>query len=1210
MKIKGSGIFFRTMAVLISVLILSAQLMISETYPVLAAGTAVFEGTTKDQYGNNNLRLCSTEKKTIRLVPGDKDHYFKLVSKGQTGKLNVATKTSTDSAGRSVLEVTVNSKNSEKFTDFLQADLYSSTDNSAEIYGISVDVHTSHSFSIKTNKDGSLSYDTNECSHCGKLQFYASAKRASMYANKGESFVIDGVVSGGSGSYGFTFSYDFYGEDSEEQVIVSDKYSERGISITQSNIASGKTRFAVKFAPSLPGTYENFQILVKDKSSNQNKLLEMGSFLLSVKLSNRSTINKTEITQGGTVRLTGKSSDGAGETVYYFYYKRESADKFTEINKKSVTDEYVDFKPEGSGKYTLKVTAKDLSRTEVSKTFGLTVFGLYKNTSVLEKSSIKIQSYAKLKVSVSGGAGGDTCTYSYKHDEDSTWTDGGSAAVGSTVSFRPTKIGLYTVRINAKDRKGSTSEKSLSLYVISQMKNASSVSAQKLYIGDKLLIKASATGGFKPYTFVMTGKDKSTGIETTILPQNGNTAEVTSSKAGVFTYKVTAKDSDGQTDTKSFDVEYFKKFTASASLSKNEVYLGNSININTTASYGAAPYKYTYFQKKYGSSDWVAITADNTSKAVFKALSAGKYRIKAVATDSIGTSIEVVKDLVVIAPLKNTSEINQQQMIAGVPATIKGSASGGVMPYKFEFYYKRSSNEKWLPLQADSDNDTVAHFKPEGNTFYDVRVIVTDKNGRTDEKVIRIESTAALRNISTISSSATAVDGVITIFAAASGGTMKNYRYSYYYRTGGSERWTSIGSEFTTVSQKSFSPKSSGQYEIKTVVKDSSEKTAEKIFTLNVEPSVVNNSTISAQETSVGDPVKLRGLAKYGYGEYKYAFYYCKSGTSDWNVIGTEFMHEDSAEITLEKGNYKIAAVVIDSTNKPVSKTFTLRVTDELYNRSTLRASRLYTGGSAEIRGKAVGGSGSYTFGYFYRRADTEKWYGLKPASEGTERVLFSPKSAARFEIKVIATDSKGKTSEKYFNLETAKPLVNEANASTYYYCTGNNEPYYIYADYEGGAGNPVFSVIWYDQRDPYSIYGDTDGKYDSKQTLSVISDEAGTEFVYIVRIRDDWGTIKEKTITVRHRKGLSNTSVVNKTSFALGDQIKVYGRSAGGFEPVTFEYYYKRSTNNKWIKLSPEGNNSYVSFTPRTSVDFDILVRATDALGNISEKQMLIKAK
>ncbi len=1210
MKTKGTSFFFRAIAILISVLMLSAQFVIADAHPVMAAGTVVIEGTTKDQYGNNCLKLCSTEKKTIRFIPGDKDHYFKLVSKGQTGKLNVATKTSTDSAGRSVLEVTVNSKNSEKFTDFIQVDLYSSVDNSAGIYGISVDVHTSHSFAKKTSKDGSLSYDTMECAHCGKLQFYASASRASMYANKGESFVIDGVISGGSGSYGFTFSYDFYGEDSEEQVIVSDKYSERGISITQTSIASDKTRFTVKFAPSLPGTYENFQISVKDKANNQNKLLEMGSFLLSIKLSNKSTISKTEINEGNTVRLTGKSSDGAGETVYYFYYKREGAEKFTEINKKSVTDEYVDFKPEGSGVYTLKVTAKDLSRTEVSKTFNLTVYGSYKNTSEFEKNPIKLQNSARIKVSVSGGAGGDTCTYSYRHEEDSVWTEGGSVAVGATASFKPTKIGLYTVRVKSKDKRGNTSEKNLSLRVVSRMNNTSTVSALKLYTGDTLSIKATATGGFKPYTFILTCKDKSTGTETTIVPQSGSVAEVTSSKTGAYTYKVTAKDSDGQTDTKSFDVEYFKKFTASASLSKNEVYLGNSININTTASYGAAPYKYTYFQKKYGSSDWVAITADNTSKAVFKALSAGKYRIKAVATDSIGTSIEVVKDLVVIAPLKNTSEINQQQMIAGVPATVQGSASGGVMPYKFEFFYKRSSNDKWLPLQADSDNETIAHFKPEGNTFYDVRVIATDKNGKTDEKVIRIESTAALRNISTISSSATAVDGIITISASASGGTMKNYRYSYYYRISGSESWTAIGSEFTTVSLKSFSPKSSGQYEIKTVVKDSSEKTAEKIFNLNVAPAVVNNSVISTQETASGTPVTIRGLAKYGYGEYRFAFYYCKSGTSEWNVIGTEFMDENTAKIALDRGTYKIAAVVLDSTNKPVSKTFTLRVTDKLYNRSTLRMSRLYTGGSAEIRGKAAGGSGSYTFGYFYRRADTEKWYELKPSVEGTERVLFAPKAAARFEIKVVATDSKGTVSEKYFNLETAKPLVNEATASTYYYCTGNDEKYYIYADYEGGAGNPEFSIIWYDQKAPDVIYGDTAGKYNSKQTLTISSDEAGTDFVYLVRIRDGWGTIKEKNITVRHRKGLSNTSVVNKTSFALGDVIKVYGRSTGGFEPVTFEYYYKRSTNNKWIRLSPDGNNSYVSFTPRTSVDFDILVRATDALGHISEKQMVVKAK
>ena len=246
-----------------------------------------------------------------------------------------------------------------------------------------------------------------------------------------------------------------------------------------------------------------------------------------------------------------------------------------------------------------------------------------------------------------------------------------------------------------------------------------------------------------------------------------------------------------------------------------------------------------------------------------------------------------------------------------------------------------------------------------------------------------------------------------------------------------------------------------------------------------------------------------------------------------------DYSFEDglSKEFTLVKGSSRKKSItvrglsptnVLDFVYDP--STLQMKVTcrdttvvhvDPLENTSEISAEKVQIGDDIRLSGYAKGGSGDYTFTYYFKRSTNAKWNQMKSKMSVGSYAILVPTSAAKYDLKVVVTDSKGEQAAKTFTAEAVTSME------------------------------------------------------------------------------------------------LTNISIINRdTTVKAGTTITVSGRAIGGTKPVTYEFYFKRSANSKWNKLS-YGNEkgTYAKFTPTTAAAYDVKVVAKDSKGAKANKVFNINA-
>ena len=261
---------------------------------------------------------------------------------------------------------------------------------------------------------------------------------------------------------------------------------------------------------------------------------------------------------------------------------------------------------------------------------------------------------------------------------------------------------------------------------------------------------------------------------------------------------------------------------------------------------------------------------------------------------------------------------------------LTGAAAGGTASYKFAFYYKKHSAASWTALGTEFGDETEASFKPGSAVYYDVKISVRDSDNTQLNRIFSInvvDTSPALINNSTISSTAVVAGDVVTLTAIASGGKAP-YTYALMFKKKDNTKWTKIGEKYGTASVGSFTPGKAVPYDIMINVKDSTGKIKSKSFTLEVLPKLTNTSTISASSVKLGTAVTLNASADGGIGPYTYALMYKKSSGTTWTKIGKKYGTESVGSFTPGKAvPYDIRINVKDSTGKIKTKNFTIEVT-------------------------------------------------------------------------------------------------------------------------------------------------------------------------------------------------------------------------------------------------------------------------------------------
>ena len=310
------------------------------------------------------------------------------------------------------------------------------------------------------------------------------------------------------------------------------------------------------FVPEEEGTYE-IMINVKDSTG---KVVSATFTVDAVQaLTNISTVNTDYIKAGEEVQITGAAKGGTAPYKYEYFYKKSKNAEWTKIKDSNISDGTATFKPSSAVPYDVKVIASDLMGRTDEAVFKLSTSQELKNLSSVSSENVMLGQKVVLHAEASGGTGGYTYALLYKKSSSKTWNrigeKYGTAAEGS---FKPGKAVPYDVMINVKDSSGAVKSKTFKINVSSALKNNSTISADTVKAGEKVVMKGAASGGSGEYKYSFYYKKSRNTAWTAISEYTAKSAAFKPASATSYDVKVVVKDSAGNTAEKNFTVSVTK----------------------------------------------------------------------------------------------------------------------------------------------------------------------------------------------------------------------------------------------------------------------------------------------------------------------------------------------------------------------------------------------------------------------------------------------------------------------------------------------------------------------------------------------------------------------------------------------------------------------------------------------------------------------------
>ncbi len=462
--------------------------------------------------------------------------------------------------------------------------------------------------------------------------------------------------------------------------------------------------------------------------------------------SNSSTINKTSITLGESVTVTGSATGGKKPYKYAVSYKKSTDSGYTTLQSYS-TNTKVDFKPTSSGTYTVMVTAADYRNVTSSKTFTVTVKApALVNESTVSATEIIAGNNIIINGKASGGEGAYTYAANISSNNGGSFTTLRAYAADSAITFVPEKSGTYILRSFIKDSNGTVTSKDFTVTVKApELVNESAISADSITAGTSVTVNCKAAGGEGGYVYTVQYQMVGNQWESVQEYSTNTTATITFDKAGDYKISVTAKDDNGTEKTKYFDVTVTAAQTAltnNSTIAKTTITLGEKISVACAAEGGTAPYLYGVYYKKTTAEKWTTAQSYKANAAVvFKPSTAVEYNVCVKVKDSKGKIEKKYFTVKVVKPLENKSILESETIKKGESVKVTGRASGGVAPYLYGVYYKKATADKWATVQNYKSN-VIVKFKPTAAVKYDVCVKVKDSTGKIEKKYFVVTVTA------------------------------------------------------------------------------------------------------------------------------------------------------------------------------------------------------------------------------------------------------------------------------------------------------------------------------------------------------------------------------------------------------------------------------------------------------------------------------------
>ena len=585
--------------------------------------------------------------------------------------------------------------------------------------------------------------------------------------------------------------------------------------------------------------------------------------------------------------------------------------------------------------------------------------------------------------------------------------------------FAAKDAGEYTLTVTGIGK--YTGTLTLTYNMIMEFLNLSEIDKDSIILGEEINFHASAVGGDGNYTYTYYFRNVSDPYWSVLdMDSTETTMTFEPYKVGQYYARVDVKDGTGTVKRKAMTFEVLSKSLVNLStISSNKIFTGSSVKLSGAAQGGQAPYRYAVYYKNVFDNKWkTAQSFDSNSIINLNFNAEGMYDVCIKVKDAYNSISKLYFAVTVenekFLPLKNNSSISSTSVKLGGKLNVTAKAEGGKGKYTYAFYYKQANKTAWTTLQNFAENTTV-EIEPDTETVYDVCAKVKDESGTVVKKYFTFNVISPeLVNTSKVLAESILQGATVKISATGRGGTAP-YTFAVYTKLKDKTSWTTT-QDFNKNSTVSFKPAAAGEYDICVKVKDSEGEVVNKYFTLKVELNELKDlSTLSADKVVVGEEVTVNAAAKGGIGSYTYGVYYKQTSQSKWTTA-QDF--STNSVVTLKPSTattYDICVKIKDEEGTLIKTYFKITVTQpELENTSTISSENIKLGDSVTITSSAKYGSGSYTYGVYYKQTSQSKWTTAQDFSSN-KVVSLKPAKTTTYDVCVKVKDSQGTVAKTYF---------------------------------------------------------------------------------------------------------------------------------------------------------------------------------------------------
>lgn len=283
-----------------------------------------------------------------------------------------------------------------------------------------------------------------------------------------------------------------------------------------------------------------------------------------------------------------------------------------------------------------------------------------------------------------------------------------------------------------------------------------------------------------------------------------------------------------------------------------------------------------------------------------------------------------------------------------------------------------------------------------------------------------------------------------------------------------------------------------------------------------IDKEVKNKSYVSADKVQTGTRIVLTGAASGGTGKYTFSYYYKRQSSDNWIALAENTASLSAGVKPKNVDTYVFKVIAKDTQNHTGEKIMNVDVLPAVVNNSSVNSEKLSVGSRVYITGAAEGGSGDFTYSYYYKCKIGKKWVTLSENTTETTAVV-TPGLTETYYFRTTVTDSNGFSSTKTMSVDMtdghSDTLINNSIVATQDPKAGVR--LYIKGVAEGGTGE--YRYAFYYKRKIAKRWTRFGTEFGTADTASFKPTSPG-EFEIKVDIMDEAGELSSKLLEVTVR--------------------------------------------------------------------------------------------